>query len=165
MSLYLYLVRHAQSADKQSGQSDHDRELTPHGTMQAKQLGKIFSKRQYFFDKIICSTAKRTIQTQQLIAQHEQHSGRNNVFLESLLYDGTSLDYEHLVKEQESTVKHLLLVGHNPSISDLAQLLCANSRAIFQPGGFQLIKFEVNRWDAVSNYNSTVIESLNTPLP
>ena len=164
MSLSLYLVRHAQSADKQSGQSDHDRALTPYGMMQAEQLGKIFFRRQYFFDKIICSTARRTVQTWQQMAKHFQHIDLKNVFHESLLYEGTAIDYEDLVKSQESTLKHLLIVGHNPSISQVAHLFCRNIDENFHPGGFSLINFGAHTWNDVSSHESTIVELLNTPV-
>ncbi len=44
MSYYLYLLRHAQSADKQIGQTDKERTITATGLLDAKDTGKFLKE-------------------------------------------------------------------------------------------------------------------------
>ena len=48
MSLKLYLMRHAQSADKQPGQADKERELTNEGMLQSLQIGGYLQAEKFF---------------------------------------------------------------------------------------------------------------------
>ncbi|MEJ0057905.1 MAG: histidine phosphatase family protein [Bacteroidota bacterium] len=86
MSKIIFVLRHAQSAGKQSGQRDYDRLLTPHGEAEATACGKIFFEYGNFPDLILCSAAARTRQTLSLFNGHHFISPEKIMFREDL-YD------------------------------------------------------------------------------
>ena len=57
MQRYLYLLRHAESKEKQIGQDDHDRKLTPRGMREALLMGNYLFKEKAPIDVVISSTA------------------------------------------------------------------------------------------------------------
>ena len=59
MQRYLYLLRHAESKEKQVGQDDHERKLTPRGMREAALIGTYLYKEKTTIDIIISSTAER----------------------------------------------------------------------------------------------------------
>lgn len=146
MSLALYLVRHAQSADKQSGQSDHERELTATGRRDATALGLFFHHQKYFFDLVVCSTATRTKQTAELILAEIKNSSNHQTIFEEYLYQGTGKDYYNRLTNLHPSVRSVLLVAHNPSISDLLSILVQGPTENFSPGGFAELYFELEDW-------------------
>jgi phosphohistidine phosphatase len=66
MLRYLYLIRHAESKEKQVGQSDQERVLTPRGMREALLIGTYLYKEKATFDSIICSPAERAKATDYL---------------------------------------------------------------------------------------------------
>ncbi|NJM26507.1 MAG: hypothetical protein HC859_14535, partial [Bacteroidia bacterium] len=67
MGKFLYLLRHSQSADKQPGQPDKERELTPAGIKEALLIGAFLNKENISVDVIFTSTASRARATAQLV--------------------------------------------------------------------------------------------------
>ena len=63
MTRKLFVLRHAQSAGKQSRQRDYDRDLTAVGEAKAKALGKKIKKENINIDLILSSDAVRTQRT------------------------------------------------------------------------------------------------------
>ncbi|MEQ9414485.1 MAG: histidine phosphatase family protein, partial [Cyclobacteriaceae bacterium] len=60
-------MRHAQSADKQHGQHDKERELTPPGMREAATIGHFLKKNNYDVDLIVSSAARRAESTATVI--------------------------------------------------------------------------------------------------
>ena len=59
----LYLLRHAEASQAESGISDYDRSLTPHGEDQAIEVANYIRNKIINFDFVMCSSALRTQQT------------------------------------------------------------------------------------------------------
>ena len=64
----LYLVRHAKA--QMMAETDKLRELAPQGESDSAQLGRLFQSSLVQPDRIICSDAKRTKQTFDVMAEH-----------------------------------------------------------------------------------------------
>jgi len=63
MTKVIAVLRHAQSAGKQSGQRDYDRVLTPEGVASINKLGKKLSEQGWKPDFVLGSSATRVQQT------------------------------------------------------------------------------------------------------
>ena len=77
MTKVLLVLRHAQSAGKQTGQLDYDRALTAQGEEIAKALGKKILRQGFKLDLILSSGATRAKATVDLVNQSIQLSGEN----------------------------------------------------------------------------------------
>lgn len=112
-------MRHAKA--EQSGPSDHERQLSDRGTLDATQAGRWLAGRGVEPDQALVSTAVRTQQTWEAVADGAEWDLEGT--LEEALYEAgpeTTLD---LIRDTESHVRTLVVVGHNPTMASLAQLL------------------------------------------
>lgn len=112
-------MRHARA--EPGGESDHERELASRGWDDALAAGRWLADRGVVPDAALVSSARRTAAT--WLALAEGGSFEVNVTYSDSLYAAgpeTALD---LVRETDDSVSALVVVGHNPTMAYLAQLL------------------------------------------
>jgi len=148
MPHYLYLQRHGQSAEKQVGQTDKDRELTPTGIKQASLIGKYIIKEKMKVDRIISSTARRAQATAQMIADTAKID-LDNFLLEEELYEASTRTFLEFINGLDDGDQNIMCVGHNPVISYLAEYLTKSEIGDMDTGGLVIIKFKAARWKEV----------------
>lgn len=149
MPRYLYLLRHAQSADKQAGQRDIDRTLTVLGTKQAGRIAAFLSQEKTYPDLIISSTAERAKSTSWLIAEG-LGMDRKRIVFEPLLYEASTQTFLQIINSQSDSFTHILYVAHNPTISYLAEYLTKKEIREMVPAALTLIQFDCESWQQVS---------------
>ena len=111
----LYLLRHAKSS-WESYEDDHDRVLSERGRNDASTLGEYLHKNNIIFENTLCSTSRRTRETVSIINEVSPYSTDEINYLDSL-YHASSNKIKEVVKNYSN--KSLLIVGHNPGISEL----------------------------------------------
>jgi phosphohistidine phosphatase len=62
------------------------------------------------------------------------------------LYEASIRTMLELVQQQPSSFSSLLLVGHNPAISYLAEYLIGDRVMGMEPGGVFRLTFEIEEW-------------------
>lgn len=115
----LILVRHAKA--KQFGPSDHERALSERGWADAAVAGTLLAEQGMCPDLALVSTALRTQQTWEQVARAAGWG--LEPCLDNSLYAAdadTVLDLLRAVPDDTATV---VVVGHNPTMASLAQLL------------------------------------------
>lgn len=112
----LILVRHAKSAWPDV--ADRDRPLAKRGRRQAPLAGAWLRSAGYRPDLVLCSPARRTRDTWQLVAAKLGTAGK--VRYEERVYGASAGALLELVHEVQASVKTLFLVGHSPGLPDLA---------------------------------------------
>ena len=111
----LLLWRHAQAEDPAPGQTDAERKLTGHGQTQAQKMAKWILHHGPSKLEIRVSPAQRTLQTGQAL---------NQAFLpEARLTTEGSLESHVDVIRELLHKPALLLVGHQPTLGQLAAFL------------------------------------------
>ena len=113
------LLRHAKS--DWPDVADHARPLAKRGRHDAPAVGRWLAARGYLPDVVVCSTARRTRQTWELIAP--ELGGSPSVTFEPRAYDASALTLLYLAQELPDRYRAALLIGHNPAISELASSL------------------------------------------
>jgi phosphohistidine phosphatase len=113
------LLRHAKS--DWPDVADHARPLAKRGRHDAPAVGRWLAARGYLPDVVVCSTARRTRQTWELIAP--ELGGSPSVTFEPRAYDASALTLLYLAQELPDRYRTALLIGHNPAISELASSL------------------------------------------
>ncbi|HEY6742660.1 MAG TPA: histidine phosphatase family protein [Lapillicoccus sp.] len=113
----LVLLRHAK-AEQVPGKPDHDRELTDRGQRDATAAGRWLRDQGVVAELVICSTSKRTRQTWEYAAR----GGAHTEFVEyrRAVYQNGSAGVLETIREDAGEVRTLVVVGHAPSIPDLA---------------------------------------------
>jgi phosphohistidine phosphatase len=150
MPRYLYLLRHAQSAEKQIGQSDKERELTPTGMKQSIRIASFFLQQKTFPDLVICSSSERTKATATLIGDALKLDPERFHFLDEL-YESSTRTLLETVAQLEDNLHHVLCIAHNPAISYLAEYLTKAEIGEMVPAGMAIIQFPQNSWSLVSS--------------
>lgn len=118
----LVLLRHAKSSWKDPHLSDHDRPLNKRGKHDAPEMAKkylgFFLSPQY----VICSTSRRTKDT---LSVFEKELGitPEQIAYERDLYLADAVSLQHEISLTEKSVDTLLVVGHNPGLTVLANIL------------------------------------------
>jgi phosphohistidine phosphatase len=112
----LLLMRHAKS-DYPAGVADHDRPLAPRGIREAGLAGDWLRANVPTIDAVLCSTATRARQTldNTRIEAPVRYSER--------LYGAAPGTMIEEVNETADAVATLLVVGHEPTMSELALIL------------------------------------------
>jgi phosphohistidine phosphatase len=159
MPRYLYLLRHAQSADKQIGQSDKERELTPTGIKQTIRIASFLLREKTFPDAILSSSAERTRATTTLIADALKIEPER-IFFEDELYEASTRTLLQTVAHLENNLQHVMCIGHNPAISYLAEFLTKAEIGEMVPAGMAIIKFNVESWAALMDVNGELVNYL-----
>lgn len=120
---YLILMRHAKTIPHSSDINDWDRYLTEHGIYQAQISANFLLNNSNIIPQlIICSPAKRAIQTAEIVA--DTLNLPNNIIIpKNSLYNNDLNSYLDTIYQVDDDIRKLMIVGHNPSISMLAALL------------------------------------------
>jgi phosphohistidine phosphatase len=117
----LVLLRHAK-ADRPPGAADEDRPLSARGHADAQAAGAWLAARNVP-ELVLCSPAKRTRQTWHAVAANLPAGAAPVVRYDQRLYLGGADQLLELVRGIEGPVTSVLVIGHNPSLSDLASRL------------------------------------------
>lgn len=128
----LILLRHAKAEPLTSGplasgaRTDHDRPLTPRGHRDAAVAGAWLADQSLQPDLVLCSPARRTRQTWHdvAIAMAEAAGGTGaRVEYARGLYESTRQDVLDLLAGTTEAVGAVLVIGHNPTLSELSARL------------------------------------------
>jgi phosphohistidine phosphatase len=122
MDRTLVLLRHAKAA-RPNGVADIDRPLTERGHADAAAAGAWLVKHGYVPDLVLCSPSRRTRQTWHSVAVALAKAGSPTVHYERVIYDGAAHDMLALIQSIDDAYRVVMLVGHNPSVSQLSELL------------------------------------------
>ena len=126
----LYLLRHAHTLSAVPPiLGDHGRALSPRGLEEAQKTGMFMRKHDLFPDLVMVSSAIRTTQTARLILNTLFHEIDNDIAIHSNngLYLSSARKILSEIQKTNNSICHLMLVGHNPSISNLATSLDKNN--------------------------------------
>ena len=125
----LTFVRHAyaMSAAAFFG-SDHDRPLTAKGVEAAKALAKELSKTVPPPDIVLVSDAVRALET---LKQLKDLIGEETEIKEMKeLYDCSAGQLYNIIIENQKARGHMLIIGHNPAVSQLYSMLSGDFTAL-----------------------------------
>ena len=115
----LMLLRHAKS--DWPDVPDRDRPLAKRGRRDAPVMGRWLRDQGYLPDVVVCSAARRTRETWELVAR--ELGGSPSVTFEPRAYAASAQTLLYLVAELPAACRAALLIGHNPAIAELAASL------------------------------------------
>lgn len=153
----LTLVRHAQADSALPGQPDFERTLTRRGTQDATDMGRRFKQHSRAPDLIVASAAARASATAALFGNAMQLSAEQ-VIDDERLYTATVTELLEIVRTAPDC-KHLLLVAHNPTITEFAERL-ARDRDIdaITTCGVVTMKLKIKSWPEIQWNSGMEIE-------
>ncbi|MEU9337621.1 histidine phosphatase family protein [Streptomyces sp. NPDC048290] len=121
----IILFRHAKADWPQV--NDHERPLAERGRLDAAEAGRRLTDTGIAFDLALCSTATRTRETWKLAVQEFPH--RPKTVYEERIYEASPGELIALLNETPDDVRTILLIGHNPGVQGLAEVLSGTAEA------------------------------------
>lgn len=139
----LLVLRHAESMAGLAGDSDRSRTLSPRGHEQARAVGQWLASRRLRPDLVLSSSARRARMTATLVLAAFP-TPYPAVELADGAYDATP-GYLFDLLGKNDDARRLLLVGHNPGLTSLVSLMCANGNRLLpamRPGTLVHIRID-----------------------
>lgn len=153
----LYLVRHAKSSWNDPELDDFDRPLNERGLKNAPEMGKRLKRKRVRPDLILSSPAVRAFSTAQIMAKE---LGYPLPEIEEIpaLYHASENSILKTIQTTEEHVDTLMVFGHNPGITYLANMLCKTYRVENIPtAGVFAVNFRVLSWKDAQPDNCELI--------
>lgn len=142
-------MRHSKAEPMDDEMSDFDRQLAEKGRNDAGIMSTVLQSNSIRPDLILSSSALRAYQTALTVADRMSINPGKVKKHTDLYEDVTTSDIlEHITTSVDS-VKTLMIVGHNPWISNVAVALSQNFDDILPTSGVLVLDFKVDFWDEV----------------
>ena len=149
------MVRHAKSDWSIAGLKDIDRPLNQRGYSDAhrvgKRLGEILSGKIIF----ISSTAVRAMTTA-LIFAGEINYPEEKILLTKNLYEAEPAAYENEIFSLDDNFETVLIFGHNPTISLVANQLSKTQQEELPTCSVTIINIQTDRWAEAFSAGSAI---------
>ena len=142
----LLLFRHAEAGAGSSTGRDYDRVLTDFGRSQPEPLGHSLVSAGFSPQLVLCSSSARTRETLALL-QLSDLCAQAEIQFSDALYECTTRQILMELAGVDDSVERVLLVGHNPGLSDLATTLTHKGVGL-SPGEYAWLAFEQS-WQAI----------------
>jgi len=144
----LYLVRHAKSSWESPGLADDQRPLLPKGVDKTKLVAEYIIKKKGKIDLMISSHAVRAYDTAKVIASCLDYPVKQ-IQKDRRIYDGPYDRLLDLIYGTSNDLNSLMIIGHNPLITQLANLFLHPGIEDMPTSGVACITFETLKWEEV----------------
>ena len=148
MQKRITLLRHAKSSWKDASLADRDRPLNRRGNKSAPDMGKRLAELGVRPSLLLTSPAKRARETARLIAR-ELNYPLEFIQSESELYLATPETILQVVARQDNGFNDVMLFGHNPGITELANRLGDRNIDNVPTCGMVGIELDVREWTEI----------------
>src|SRR5207247_10232212 len=125
----LRLLRHAKASWKKEV-DDHERPLNRRGREAARRVGQALPATVGTLYLILCSSARRTRETMELVIA--EFGARPRSVLEDELYEATKHELMSRLRRLPEDIGNVLLIGHNPGLHQLAMAIADTDSAGFR---------------------------------
>ena len=149
MTRILYLLRHAKSSWNYPELNDFERPLNKRGRQDAPVMAGVLKKDGSVPDLILSSPATRAAMTARAFAELLRLDETRLKF-DLRIYEATPSILLDLTSGVDDTVQKLMLVGHNPGLTDLANFLNTHHIENIPTAGICAIALEIDRWELLT---------------
>lgn len=144
--LRLTLVRHAKTSPAAPGQEDWDRVLEARGQFDAPEMARRLKDSHGKPDRILTSPAVRAITTTNIMTRVLSVPAAN-IVQDERLYLASPKAMLEVVRELGENAAHLMVVGHNPGITEFGDKLSADRSLDNMPTcAVYSLEFDIERW-------------------
>ncbi len=147
----LTLLRHAKSSWKDTGLQDRDRPLNGRGQRDAPVMAQRINQAGIRPSLILTSPAVRAWTTAKSIA-HEIGYPPEFLQQEDRLYHASTQRLLKIIADQDTGFNSLMIVGHNPGLTDFANHLVPDLTDNIPTCGF--VSFEIDRDDWILDHHA-----------
>ena len=144
----LYLFRHAKSSWETAGLADDQRSLLPKGVIKTKLVADYLIKEGVKIDLMISSQAVRAYETAKILAVLMAYPVKQ-ILKDRKIYDGPYDRLLDLIYGTSNDVASLMIIGHNPLITQLANLFLHPGIDDMPTSAVVCITFQTMKWEEV----------------
>lgn len=156
MSMLLTLLRHAKAVSARGQQDDFDRELELAGRHDAERVAQRLCARGRIPDIMLTSPAARALETARVFVTV---LGTPMLLEDERLYLASSETLLEVVRERGDDARHLMIVGHNPGMSEFADKLSANVALGSLPtASAYTLRFDIETWSQLDWRSGVMLE-------
>jgi phosphohistidine phosphatase len=152
----LYLVRHAKSSWKDPSLSDRERPLNSRGEENSPEMGRRLAQHGHRPDLIISSPARRALTTARNIARELGIEEQAIVVDENLYFQGAR-GMLNVLAETDDSYRKVMMVGHNPTITTLANALIDREIYNMVTCAVAIIGFDIDSWAEVHDTDGELL--------
>ncbi len=156
----LLLMRHAKSSWKDTELSDIDRPLNKRGKKDAPYMGAVLKEKELVPQLILSSTAVRARQTAELVTAACSFSGEIRYL--DYFYLAEPAAYLRGLTEVPDDLERVMVIGHNPGLEGLLQILSGRIEAL-PTGTIAYLSLPVSSWRDL--HEDTEAELLELLIP
>ncbi|MCZ6520074.1 MAG: histidine phosphatase family protein [Bacteroidetes bacterium] len=157
MTKHLFLIRHARTAERAVDMKDIDRPLTLEGIQNASKMGRFFLLKNISPDSIMSSTALRAKTSAELMAEQMNYDTAK-IYMSDKIYEASARTLLQIVNAIKEEFKTVLLIGHNPSISFLAEYITGEEIGDVTNCGVIRIKCKNISWEEIDSGNGELAD-------
>ncbi|MDA0315050.1 MAG: histidine phosphatase family protein [Bacteroidetes bacterium] len=118
----IILIRHAKSSWDNPMLQDYDRPLADRGLADAPKMAILLKNRRLHVDRILSSTAERASQTARITAAVLGYP-ETAIQWDKSLYHASANHLLAVIQSQPEKIQTIVLVGHNPGLTEFIALL------------------------------------------
>ena len=160
--LRLSLVRHAKTEPARPDQEDWDRVLEPRGQRDAPEMARRLKHRGLKPDRILSSPAVRAITTATIMLR-EFGIAAQKLQQDERLYLASPKDMLTVIRELGGRARHLMVVGHNPGMTEFADRISSEREVDNMPTcAIYTLQFGIKDWSELE-WESGVDADLDYP--
>ena len=156
----LILMRHAKSSWKEPELTDHERPLNKRGEKDAPRMGRLLKEKKLLPDHIYSSTAVRARQT--VAGVGDKGGYKHEVDYVDNLYMAEPSAIIDVLKGASDDFKSILVVGHNPGMEGLVQILSRKVESL-PTGAIARIALPIDHWQELTVTTEGKLKSVFRP--
>jgi phosphohistidine phosphatase len=148
-TLRLTLLRHGEAQALDSCPEDFERALTRRGSIEVQEIAARIVERDLIPDLILVSPAERAWSTAEIVADACELDAKQ-VQCARELYLASPETTWRLLANKDASLKHILICGHNPGLSQVASRFGPKpERRNLPTGGLATAVWINERWDTL----------------
>ncbi|HYG37802.1 MAG TPA: histidine phosphatase family protein [Cytophagales bacterium] len=144
----LILIRHAKSSWKFPDLPDFERPLNKRGKRDAPFIGDVLFKRIGTPDFIISSPATRAFSTAKKLSRSLNYP-IDKIKKDIKIYLAEEVELLKIIKKLSDKYQKVILIGHNPGLTDLFNMLCHKTIENIPTCGSLHLKFTQDSWENI----------------
>ena len=144
----IYIVRHAKSSWDITELPDEKRPLLEKGKKRTKKVIDYLQDHNISVDYIISSHAVRALETAKILARGLKYP-EENIKIDSHVYYANGNSLLNQFYDLPSRHHSVMIVGHNPSLTDLVNFFLGKPIENLPTSGVVSISFETDKWEEV----------------
>ncbi|MEO1514356.1 MAG: histidine phosphatase family protein [Bacteroidota bacterium] len=141
----VFFIRHAKSSWADASLSDIDRPLNKRGLRDAPFMSQLLKGKGVTVDKIISSPANRAYTTATYFADAFEIA-KQDILVRREIYEAWTEDVLGLVRGLDQEWNSVLIFGHNPCFTSLANLFSSSYIPNVPTCGISQVVAEVDNW-------------------